>query len=81
MENIVQWERTNASKLFCNDNDVFLLLTAYILQYSVESLVLMGAFASNRSMVDINKTAMRNAEIVPSLIPAHTLQVVVRTQM
>ena len=29
-----------------------------------ESLVLMEAFTSNRSMVDINKTAKRNNEIV-----------------
>ena len=35
-----------------------------------ESLVLMEAFTSNRSMVDINKTAKRNNEIVLS---AHDL--------
>ena len=48
-----------------------MLLTAYVLKYSIESPVLKEAFASNRSMVDINKTAKKNAEIVPSLIAAH----------
>ena len=57
----------------CEDTDVFVLLTAYILKYSIESLVLMEAFASNRLMVDINKTAKKNAEIVASLIAAHAL--------
>lgn len=45
-----------------------MLLTKYILKYSIESLVLMEAFASNRWMADINKIAKRNAKIVSSLI-------------
>ena len=60
-------------KSICEDTDVFVLLTAYALKYSIESLVLMEAFASNRSVVDINKPAIKNAEIVPSLIAAHAL--------
>ena len=60
-------------KSICEDTDVFVLLTAYVLKYSIESIVLMEAFASNRSMVDINKPAIKNAEIVPSLIAAHAL--------
>ena len=60
-------------KSICEDTDVFVLLTAYVLKYSIESIVLMEAIASNRSMVDINKPAIKNAEIVPSLIAAHAL--------
>ena len=33
--------------------------------HSFESFVLMEAFASKRLMFDINKTAKRNAELVP----------------
>ena len=50
-----------------------MLLTVYVLKYSIEPLVLMEAFANNRSMVNINKTAKRNTEIVPSLIATHAL--------
>ena len=53
--------------------DFFVLPTAYVLKYSIESLVLMEAFTSNRSMVDINETAKGSAEIVPSLIAVHAL--------
>ena len=66
-------EKNRCIKVICEDTDVFVLLTAYVLKYSIESLVLMEAFASNRPMVDINKTAKRDAEIVPSLIAAHAL--------
>ena len=65
-------ENNRCIKVICEDTDVFVLLTAYILKYSIESLVLMEAFASNRSMVEINK-AKRNTEIVPLLIVAHAL--------
>ena len=66
-------EKNRYIKIICEDTDVFVLLTAYILTYSIESLVFIEAFASNRSIVDINKTARRSAEIVLSLIAAHTL--------
>ena len=66
-------EKNRCTKVICEDTDVFVLLTAYVLKYSIESLVLMEASASNRSMVDINKTAKKNAEIVPSLIATHAL--------
>ena len=60
-------------KIICGHTDFFVLLTAYVLKYSIESLVLMEAFTSNRSMVDINETAKGSAEIVPSLIAVHAL--------
>ena len=58
-------EKNRCIKIICKDTDVFVLLTVYVMKYSTASLVLMEAFTSNRSMVDINKTAKRNAEIVP----------------
>ena len=68
-------EKKQCIKVNCEDNDVFVLLGAYVLKHSIELLLLMEAFASNRSMVEINKTAKRNAEIVPWLIAAHVLSV------
>ena len=50
-----QWKRTSASKLFARTLMILtVLLTAYVLKYSIESLVLMEAFASNRLMVNLN---------------------------
>ena len=68
-------EKNGCVKVICEDTDVFMLLTVYVLKYPIESLVLMEAFASKRSMVDINKTDKRNTEIVPLLIAAHVLSV------
>ena len=47
-------EKNQWIKVICKDTDDFVLLTAYVLKYSIESLVLMEAFASNRSMVNLN---------------------------
>ena len=58
-------KKNRCIKIICKDTDVFVLLTVYVMKYSTESLVLMEAFTSNRSMVDINKTAKRNTKIVP----------------
>ena len=68
-------EKNRCIKVICEETVFFVLLTAYVfsVKYSIESLVLMEAFSSNRSMVDINKIAKRNAEIVPSPIAVHTL--------
>ena len=54
-------EKNGCVKVICEDTDVFVLLTVYVLKYSIESLAIMEAFASKGSMVDINKTDKRNA--------------------
>ena len=66
-------EKNGCVKVICEDTDVFMLLTVYVPKYSIESLAILEAFASKRSMVDINKTDKRNAEIVPLLIAAYAL--------
>lgn len=66
-------EKNQFIKVICEGTNVFVLLTENVLKYLIESRVLMEAFASNRSMVDINKTAKRVTEIVSSVITAHAL--------
>lgn len=59
-------------KVICDDTDVFILLTAYVHKYSIESIVNMESFSSSRSTISINKTA-KNADMASSIIPAHAL--------
>ena len=46
-------------KIICGDSDIFVLLTVYML-----TEVLMEAFDSIRSLIDINEVAKKHAEIV-----------------
>ena len=60
-------------KIICDDTDVFVLLTVYVFRQANQSKVLTEAFDSSRSLIDINETAKKHAEIVPSHIAAHAL--------
>ena len=55
------------------DTDALVLLTAYVFKENFQCKVLLEAFNSNRSLIDINETIQKHAEIVPSLIGAHTV--------
>jgi len=60
-------------KVICDDTDVFILLTAYVHKYSIESIVNMESFSSSRSTISINETAKKHADMASSIIPAHAL--------
>ena len=63
----------NWVKVICDDTDVFVLLTVYVFWQGCKSKVLMEAFDTTRSVIDINETAKKHAKIVSSLIGAHAL--------
>ena len=68
--------KVNCVKVICDDTDVFVLLTVYVFQQVSKSKVLVlsaKAFGTGLSLIDINETAKKHAEILPSLIDAHTL--------
>ena len=68
--------KVNCVKVICDDTDVFVLLTVYVFQQVSKSKVLVlsaKAFGTGRSLIDINETAKKHAEILPSLIDAHAL--------
>ncbi|XP_066927982.1 uncharacterized protein [Clytia hemisphaerica] len=60
-------------KVICDDTDVFVLLASYVHKYSVEALVVMESFSDARALININQTAEKHADIMPSLIAAHAL--------
>ena len=51
----------------CGDTDVFVLLTVYVFRQGCKLKVLTEAFDASRSLNDINETAKKHAEIVPSI--------------
>ena len=66
-------DEVNCLKIICADSDIFVLLTVYVFRQGSKSKVLMEAFDTSRSLIDINEVAKKHAEIVPSLISAHAL--------
>ena len=66
-------ERATWVKVISDDTDVFvLLLQLYIEQSLITTIFLEGA-GSNRNVIDIEKTAEKQQDVVPSLLAAHTL--------
>ena len=66
-------DEVHCVKVICDDTDVFALLTVSVFWQGCKSKVLMEPFDSTQSLIEINKTAKKHAEIVPSLIGAHAL--------
>ena len=60
-------------KVVCDDTDVFVLLASYVHKYSVKVSTLMESFSDTRALIDINQTAKKHADIMPSIIAAHAL--------
>ena len=63
----------NCVKVICDETDVLALLTVYVFQQSRKLKKLMEAFGTSRSLIDINETAKKHAEILPSLMDACAL--------
>ena len=66
-------DEVNCVKTICDDTNLFVLLTVYVFQQGCESKVLMEAFDTSRSPIDINEASKKHTEIVPSLIRAHAV--------
>ena len=66
----------NFVKVICDDTDVFVLLTMYVFQQDSKSKVLVliaKTFSTSQSLIDINETARKHAEILLSLIDTHAI--------
>ena len=66
-------DEVHCVKVICDDTDVFALLTVSVFWQGCKSKVLMEPFDTTQSLIEINETAKKHAEIVPSLIGAHAL--------
>ena len=63
----------NCVKVTCDDTSVFVFLTLYMFRQGRKLKKLMEAFGTSRFLIDINETAKKHAEILPSLIDARAL--------
>ena len=60
-------------KVVCDDTDVFVLLASYVHKYAVKENILMESFSDSRALININQTAKKHSDIMPSIIAAHAL--------
>ena len=66
-------DKVHCVKVICDDTGVFALLTVSVFWQGCKSKVLMEPFDTTQSLIEINETAKKHAEIVPSLTGAHAL--------
>ena len=64
-------DEVNCLKIICNETDIFDILTVYVFWKGCKLNVLMEAFDTSQSLIDINEPAKKHAETLP--IGAHAL--------
>ena len=66
-------DKVNFVKVIYDDTNVFVLLTVYVFWQGCKSKVLMDAFDTSQSLIDINEIAKKDPEIISSPITANAL--------